>query len=412
MSVELLAAPLTLPCGAVVPNRMLKSAMSETMGTPEHAPSEGLVRLYRRWAQGGIGVSVTGNVMVDRRALGEPANVVIEDNRHSSALQRWAQAGKEGGGHIWMQLNHPGKQSPRFLSPETVSPSAIGFGPALARAFAVPRALTEAEIEDLIGRFATAARVAVECGFDGVQVHGAHGYLVSQFLSPVHNVRTDGWGGSLENRARFLRAIVTEIRRAIKPQIPVSVKLNSADFQVGGFSEAESMQVIRWLAEDGVDLVEISGGTYEAPAMTGRGVGKRTAEREGYFLSFVSEVRRQVDVPLAVTGGFRTVEGISQALGADAADMVGLARTLAIQPDFPREVLAGQNPTSRVRRLSTGVKALDQMAMLDVTWYENQLVRMGNGQEPDPERSGLGSMAQTLWTQGRAAFQLRRARNR
>jgi 2,4-dienoyl-CoA reductase-like NADH-dependent reductase (Old Yellow Enzyme family) len=406
----LLAEPLTLPCGAVLPNRILKSAMSEILGTPRHGPSAGLPALYRRWAQGGVGLSVTGNVMIDRRALGEPGNVVIEDDRDLAALRTWAAAAKSEGGAAWMQLNHPGKQSPKFLSPETVAPSAVGFGPALAKAFAVPRALTEAEIHDLIERFGRAAAVAVEAGFDGVQIHGAHGYLVSQFLSPHHNRREDDWGGSLENRARFARAVLAAIRASVGPDIAVGIKINSADFQKGGFTEEESRQVIRWLADDGIDLVEVSGGTYEAPAMTGRARKQSTREREGYFLDFVAQARQEIDVPLAVTGGFRTAAGMASAIESGAADMVGLARTLAIQPDFPRQVLAGAAPHSQVKRLSTGLKALDAVAMLDITWYEVQLGRMAAGKEPDPDLRPLRAVASTLWAQGRQAFKMRRAR--
>jgi len=407
---DLLAQPLSLPCGAVVPNRILKSAMSEVMGTPDHAPAASLPVLYRRWAEGGVGISVTGNVMVDRRALGEPANVVIENGCHIDALRKWAEAGCSAGGHIWMQLNHPGKQSPRFLSPETVAPSAVGFGPTLAKAFAVPRALTEAEIHDLIRRFGIAAGVATKAGFTGVQVHGAHGYLVSQFLSPHHNRRDDQWGGSLENRSRFALAVCASVREAVGPEVPVSIKINSADFDKGGFTEDESVEVICALAEAGVDLIEVSGGTYEAPAMTGRRVKASTAHREGYFLAFVERLRRHVSVPLAVTGGFRTTAGMEGAIADNAADMVGLARTLAIQPDFPKQVLAGEQPTSRVKRLSTGIKTLDTMSMLDVTWYENQLARMGRSEPPDPDMVALGSVLRTVWSQGRQAFKMRRAR--
>ena len=410
MSPSPLAQPLDLPCGVRLPNRILKSAMSEALGTPTHAPSAALPRLYGRWAAGGLGVSVTGNVMVDRRALGEPGNVVVEDDRDLDALKAWAEAGTAHGTQLWMQLNHPGKQSPSFLSKETVAPSAVGFGPALAKAFAVPRALTEAEIEDLVRRFGAAAAVARQAGFSGVQIHGAHGYLVSQFLSPHHNRRTDRWGGSLENRARFAREVYAEIRRQVGPDFPVSIKINSADFQKGGFSEEESVEVIASLAERGIDLVEVSGGTYEAPAMTGAKQKESTRQREGYFLAFVERVRQQVGVPLAVTGGFRTAAGMAAAVTDGAADVVGLARTLAIHPDFPAQVLAGDDPDNRVRRIRTGVKAVDQVAMLDITWYETQLARMGAGRDPDPTMSPWWSLGHTLWTSGAQAFRMRRAK--
>lgn len=404
-----LAAPLTLPCGQQLPNRILKSAMSEGLGSAEHAPTEAHVRLYGRWARGGLGLSITGNVMIDGRALGEPGNVVVEDAGHLDALRAWAAAGKANGTRLWAQLNHPGKQAPRFLNKETVAPSAVGFGPQLSSAFGVPRALQEEEILDLIARFGRSARVMAEAGFDGVQIHGAHGYLVSQFLSPHHNRRTDRWGGSLENRSRFVHEVYAEIRRQVGPTVAVGIKLNSADFQKGGFSEEESAEVILGLAQAGIDMVEVSGGTYEAPAMTGRSIKESTRAREGYFLSFVEGLRARAGVPLAVTGGFRTVAGMEAALQTGAADLVGLARTIAVQPDFAADALAGRDPKSVIRPLSTGLKALDKLAFLDVTWYEGQLARMGQGKEPLPELGELRSLGHTLWSQGVQALRMRRA---
>lgn len=401
-----LAQPLTLPCGVTVRNRLLKSAMSEGLGTPDHGPSAGLSRVYRRWADGGLGVSVTGNVMVDSRALGEPGNVVIEDERHLDALRAWASAGTAGGCQLWMQLNHPGKQAPRFLNEDTVSPSAIGFGPALAKAFPVPRALTEVEILDLVARFGRSAKIAVEAGFSGVQIHGAHGYLVSQFLSPRHNQRDDGWGGSLEGRARFLLSVYQAIRDAVGPRVPVSVKMNSADFQRGGFDEDDSLRVMTWLQDAGIDLIEVSGGTYEAPAMTG--ARRSTIEREGYFLDFVAKARQTLAVPICVTGGFRTPDGMARAL-TDGASMVGLARSLCVQPELPNRVLAGEAVTSLVRPLTTGIPAVDKVATLDILWYEDQIARMAAGREPDPARGAWRALAATVRRAGVQAFKMRRA---
>lgn len=408
MSDSLLAAPLTLPCGQRIENRILKSAMSEGLGSADHGPTAAHARLYARWVRGGLGLSITGNIMVDGRALGEPGNVVIQDDRHGVALKAWATAGRSPGTRLWAQLNHPGKQCPRFLNSETVSPSAVGFGPQLSSAFPVPRALEEAEILEIIGRFGRTAALLREAGFDGVQIHGAHGYLVSQFLSPHHNRRTDRWGGSLKNRSRFVHEVYAEIRRQVGPEFPIGIKINSADFQKGGFTEEESAEVIAGLAADGIDLVEVSGGTYEAPAMTGQ-MKESTRLREGYFLSFVHGLRAKVTVPLAVTGGFRTAQGMEEALAEGAADMVGLARTIAVQPDFPNQVLAGELPVSAIRPLSTGFKAIDKVAFLDVTWFEAQLARMGAGKEPLPELGEWRSLGHTLWSQGVQAFRMRRA---
>ena len=275
----ILDQPLTLPNGVVVKNRLLKSAMSETLGTREGAPTPALNRLYRAWAEGGIGLCVTGNVMVDLKALGEPGNVVIEDAAHLAALQAWAKAGTANGTHCWVQLNHPGKQAPRGLNHETVAPSAVPFRDDLKAFFATPRALTGAEVRALVARFGKAAGIVKQAGFTGVQIHGAHGYLVSQFLSPHHNLRNDEWGGSPEKRRRFLMEVYRAMRKATGAGFPIGIKLNSADFQRGGFTEEESLDTIRALAHAGIDLIEISGGTYESPAMTGVKSGREPARR-------------------------------------------------------------------------------------------------------------------------------------
>ena len=383
---------LTLPCGVTLPNRLAKSALSEQLGTiGSHAPDGRLVKLYARWAQGGSGLLVTGNVMVDRRALGEPANVVVEDDRDLEALSAWAAAAKSDGAVALVQVNHPGRQSPRSLSPRPVAPSAIGLK-GMGGAFAVPRELTAAEIQDLVARYAETARVCVEAGFDGVQLHGAHGYLISQFLSPLANQRTDQYGGSTENRARFLLEIAAATRAAIGADKVLSVKLNSADFQRGGFSEDESIVVAKALEAAGVDLLEISGGTYEVGAMMGVTKRESTRQREAYFLDFAERLRGEVSLPLMVTGGFRTKEGMDEAIATGAVDVIGLGRPLAVDPDFPRLLLAGKrSEVAGMEPRSIGIRKLDAMA--EVVWYTTQLWRMGRGKEPaitKPSAVGVG----------------------
>ncbi|MES2917615.1 MAG: NADH:flavin oxidoreductase/NADH oxidase family protein, partial [Pseudomonadota bacterium] len=337
---QVLSQPFTLPNGAVIKNRIVKSAMSESLATYDNRITPELVRLYERWAEGGTGLLITGNVMIDRRALGEPGNVVLEDDRDMVMLKAWARAGTRNGTQLWMQLNHPGKQVPLSLNKEAVSPSALPFeNPELARFFAVPRALGEEEILDLIQRFGRSAELAQQAGFTGVQIHGAHGYLVSQFLSGRHNQRTDQWGGNPENRRRFVLAVYQEMRRRCGPGFPIAIKLNSADFQKGGFSEEESLGLIRALSEAGIDHIEISGGTYEAPAMAGKRQApakESSRRREAYFLEFAEKARAAVKTPLVVTGGFRSLAGMAEAITGGAVDFVGLARGIAIEPDLPR----------------------------------------------------------------------------
>lgn len=407
---DVLGQPLTLNNGVVLNNRIMKSAMSEVLADAEHAPDQRLVRLYQTWAEGGVGLAMTGNVMIDRYALGEPRNVVVEDERHLDALKRWAAAGHRNGAQLWMQINHPGKQSPRFLSKETVAPSAVPFAKDMQAAFATPRALEDHEIEQLIERFGRTAGIAKKAGFTGVQIHGAHGYLVNQFLSPHHNRRTDRWGGSLDNRSRFALEVYAAMRREVGDDFPVSIKINSADFQRGGFSEDESMDVIVALVDAGMNLVEVSGGNYEAPAMTGHKVRDSTRQREAYFLEFAERIRKRVDVPLAVTGGFRSSKGMAAAVRSGAVDLVGLARAMAVEPGFPARVLSSDSAESLVRQHTTGSRLVDKFTMLDVSWYENQLARIGDGKAPLPTLHPWRSVLRTLATNGVQAFQVRRAR--
>ena len=403
----------TLKSGQVIKNRLFKSAMSEQLGDKQCNPQPGLAKLYGRWANGGIGIAMTGNVMVDRGALGEPKNVVLDEQSDLALFKQWAQAGKQNGAHIWPQLNHPGKQIPSFIVSEPVAPSAISLGRGLEKGFNKPRALTEPEIEVIIQKFATAARLSKQAGFTGVQIHGAHGYLVSQFLSPRHNQRDDQWGGSLENRMRFVVSVYRAIRKEVGEDFPIGIKLNSADFMKGGFSEEDSMQVVQTLANEGMDLIEISGGTYESPSMMGadpkKQVKESTAKREAYFLDYMEKVRKLVDTPLVVTGGFRSAPAMTEALQSGATDFIGIARTTAVDADFPNKLLADDQYSMPLENPTTGNKALDTMGMLSITWYEHQMWRMAKGKNPKPSLSAKGVVLKTLLSAGIYAFRKRRA---
>lgn len=397
--------PITLPCGAVIKNRIGKSAMSENMGSRGFVSNETLNTLYERWANGGTGLLITGNIMIHRKALGEAHNVVFEKGIDDPNLKLWAAAGSKNNTHIWTQINHPGKQSPKFLSKQPVAPSAIPLQKPLDRVFATPRALTEEEIHELIERYAYAAKVSKDNGFTGVQIHGAHGYLVSQFLSPTHNQRTDKWGGTLENRMRFVTEVYKAMRKEVGDKFPVSIKLNSADFQKGGFTKEDSMNVVQHLSEQGMDLIEISGGTYETPAMTGAKFKESTQRREAYFLEYCEQVRKIVKTtPLMLTGGFRTLNGMNDALASGACDMIGLARALAVNPEFSNELLAGKNIESTVKPLTTGLKFLDKIFPLEIIWYTEQLHLMGEGKNPNLKRSPLGAAMDMMYKLGRNAI--------
>ncbi len=393
---SILASPITLPSGATLPNRLAKAAMSEVLADRETgAPSDALIRVYERWGRGGAGLLITGNVMVDPGGRGEPGNVVVTDRRHLAALARWASAAQAHGARLWMQLNHAGRQSPRRLAREPVAPSAVpmqGF----AGMFARPRALTEPEILAIIARFATAATVAQEAGFAGVQLHAAHGYLISQFLSPLTNRRTDAWGGDAARRMRFLLELVRAIRAAVGPAFPIGVKLNSADFQRGGFTIAEAMDVTRALA--GIDLLEVSGGTYESPAMAGVEQRQSTREREAYFLDYARQIRTVTALPIMLTGGMRSRAVMDDALASRAIDVVGLARPMTHTPDLPARLLDGSLAEAPSVQIRSRVKAID--GALQALWFQAQIHELARGREPDLALSRTAA----LWRGFTASF--------
>ncbi|WP_369230610.1 NADH:flavin oxidoreductase/NADH oxidase family protein [Streptomyces sp. R21] len=405
---------LTLPNGQVLPNRIMKSALSEALADKRNAPDHRLEQLYRTWSRGGYGLIITGNVMVDRAQLGEPGNVAIEDDRDLPALTRWATATKDAGIPTWVQLNHPGRQANMLALGHTpVAPSPITLNlPGATK----PRELTSEEIEDIIERFATAAAVCETAGFAGVQVHGAHGYLVNQFLSPLSNRRDDEWGGDPERRMRFVLEVVRRIRSRVSPGFAVSVKLNSADFQRGGFTEEESRSVVAALAKEGLDLIEVSGGNYESPAMTGTAAAS-TRAREAYFLEYARTVRGLVgDVPLAVTGGFRSRDAMEDAVATGECDVVGMGRPTATTPDAADVILAGRAETVVAHQLRFGMrrvlgkfadlKALD--GVLDLGWHADQLHRLGAGLDPDLGRGRLATTVSMIRRNGRTSFRRKR----
>ncbi len=361
-----IAEPITLPCGAVLPNRLAKGAMTEGLADCQGRATPELARLYGLWAEGGSGLLITGNVQIDGDHLERPGNVIIQgrpDDAALDGLRAMAAAGTRGGGHVWMQISHAGRQTQASVNPHPKAPSAVAVQ-LPGNQFGTPVALTEAEIVDLIERFGVAAEVARETGFTGVQIHAAHGYLLSQFLSPRSNLRTDDWGGSLENRARMLMQVVARVRQAVGPGFPVGVKLNSADFQKGGFAFEDSVIVAGWLQDAGVDLLEISGGSYEQPAMMDiQGIEPpeipvqrtSTAAREAYFVGFAKTLRRSVSLPLMVTGGFRTRAGMNMAIETGGADVIGLGRPLCVDPAGPAKLLAG---AERLDRWETKLRLL------------------------------------------------------
>ncbi|MDT7666570.1 MAG: hypothetical protein QOD04_6126 [Pseudonocardiales bacterium] len=405
-----LTSELRLGNGVTLPNRIAKAATSEHLATRHGAPTRQLTEVYRQLASTGAGLLISGNVMVDGSALEAHRNVVIEDERFLPALRDWAAATAGTDTKFILQLSHPGRQTMRGLSvagrrQDVVSASAVplAISGASRRMFTPPRALTEAEILALIDRFGTAARVAASAGFDGVELHAAHGYLFSQFLSPLVNQRQDQWGGSLENRMRLLLDTVRAVRAATPESFLLAVKLNSADFQRGGFDAEDALTVAKALQAEGVALIEVSGGTYENAAMIS-GTPKRasTAAREAYFLEFAERFARELTVPIMLSGGFRTRQGMIEALRGGAVDLIGLARPLAHEPDLAQRLLAGTADTSLVRRHAVGHRVVDDL--IDGLWHQQQMARLGRGRPLRPERSAAVALAVVLLTGARDAL--------
>ena len=378
-----ISSSFTLPNGSVLKNRIAKSAMSENFGTRNHAPSKDLINAYKVWAKGNPGLLITGNVMVDSKALGESRNVVVEDYKDFEMLKKWAKSVEGTGVHLWPQINHPGRQAFAAINRETVGPSAISLRLGSAsKMFKIPIALSDEAIWDIIKRFGNTARIMKEAGFTGCQIHGAHGYLVSQFLSPNSNIRTDQWGGSLSNRARFVLEVYREIRRQVGLNYPIAIKINSADFQRGGFTEEESMKVIRFLSNEGIDLIEISGGTYERPTMIQGDRKKSTISREAYFLDYIEKARKLIKTPLLLTGGFRSVSVMEKALEDGNLDVVGLARPFCLYPNLANQIFDGSVERFETPIPQIGIKFLDKLGGVELPWYELQIQRIGKGKSP------------------------------
>ncbi|MBS1694484.1 MAG: NADH:flavin oxidoreductase/NADH oxidase family protein [Actinobacteria bacterium] len=386
-----LSAPITLPCGAILPNRLAKAATSEGLADTDNHSTPRLDTLYRRWSGSGVGLLFTGNIQVDRFHLERPGNIVVDDESGRAPLARLAAAGRETGTQFWAQLSHTGRQVSNHINPAPLSSSDVEIdairGTGLT--FGVPAPMSENQIRCVTHQFGFAAAEVKRAGFTGVIVHAAHGYLISQFLSPRTNHRTDRWGGSLQNRSRLLIEIIASIRDAVGPRYPIGIKLNASDFQKGGFSHAECVKLVRLLNGSGLDLLELSGGSLEQPKVVGATVkdegedGPRagTIAREAYFVEFAGAIRQDANMPLMVTGGFRSADAMSDALQSGDLDVIGVARPVIAVPESPRQLLSGA-----IDRLPAPEAGLDLLNILP--WNNIQIERLADGLDPDLDLAG------------------------
>ena len=398
----------TLPSGLTLKNRIIKSALTEGIADANNFANQRHINLYSKWSAGEMGALLTGNVQVDKRFLEGPGNVAIEKgtvDKQFDYLKRWAEAASKNNTQAWMQISHAGRQTPGDLNMNPVAPSNIGLK-IPGRKYGTPKPLSNEEIEDVIERFIFTAKIAQDTGFTGIQIHSAHGYLMSEFLSPDINRRDDQWGGSLENRSRILLRIINGCRKELGENFPISVKLNSADFQKGGFSAEDSSKVAAMLSDAKIDLLEISGGTYEQPRLLGldsvsinpkRSEARKesTIAREAYFLAYTEEIKKVIDIPLMVTGGFRSRAAMENAINEGACEIIGIGRPLCsdplsikklldreidVLPKFEKTLSIGPGwlSSSSPFRLIQAINAFGIQS-----WFYSQIRRISEGLDPD-----------------------------
>lgn len=354
-----LNTPLKLPCGVVLKNRIAKSAMSDSLGDGTGHPTAEQIRLYQRWADGGLAVSIVGEVQGSADYAEKPGNLVLDENSDFDRFQELARAGQSNDAQLWLQLGHAGALA--------FSPTSAPKGPSALDLPGLRCAEMKAdEICELPSGFARTSRLAQQAGFGGVQIHAAHGFLLSQFLSPLFNKRSDNFGGAIANRMRPLMDSIEAVRAAVGPDFPIAVKLNSSDQLENGFDEEDALKVVAALDQSTVDLIDISGGTYFPGAKS----ASDGAGRGPYFLGFAKRARAVTTKPLMLTGGFKTRAQAEDAVSSGVVDVVGFARAFVLEPTLPNLWNLDQKPEPEFPRFAEtpegGITA----------WYTMQLTRI------------------------------------
>ena len=344
-------------------NRLVRSATAECLATDDCRVTDRYLRAYTQLAKGGVGMIITGNYYVNQMGRSLPRLFVLDRDDVLGDMRKVADVVHEHDAKLVAQINHGGRQ----CDPEVVGARPLGPSPVREKLTRVkPREMTEAEIEETIGAFGEGARKVKEAGFDGVQIHGAHGYLVNQFLSGYTNRRTDGWGGSLENRMRFVVEVYEAMREAVGPDFPVLIKINSEDFTKGGVTLDECIAVCKKLDELGMDAFEISGGILERGliyvkgdvpmdlVMKNRNLIERTLMRfmensmrevarfeDAYFVPQASAIKGAVKAPIITVGGMRKRAIMEEAIRSGKTDFVSLSRPFIRQPNLVNKLQEG-----------------------------------------------------------------------
>ncbi|KAK0254486.1 hypothetical protein B0A54_13004 [Friedmanniomyces endolithicus] len=441
-AIAILSQPITLPCGLTLPNRLVKCPMQETQakGPYFNPPIDTFTNLYSLWARSSYGLLITGQVQIDRRFLSIAGDVCC----HEGSLEpetlglwkEWARIAQKDGTPCIVQLAHPGRMSPagagirpkemRALCPSEV-PVQLGDTwldkLALDKVLGTPKAMTVEDIDEVVGMFVRGAVVARDAGFAGAQLHGAHGFLLSQFLSLHTNRRTDDYGGTPEKRMKLLQRLIYEIRALCPPPYCLSVKLNSADYMDAGrgLEIEEGLEQVRWLRECGmIDFVEISGGNAEQKhsglhnsfgaktVASGQKMKESTRIREAFYTDFADRVMQmKSDVPVQLSGGFRTRTGMADAVHSRTCDLIGLGRSAVLEPEIPRAVLLnpefddeGALAKSHVVRGQWFSKMIPVKVIgggLPIQFFYYNMRRLGKGLKSDPDISIPSMIAVSLW---------------
>jgi 2,4-dienoyl-CoA reductase-like NADH-dependent reductase (Old Yellow Enzyme family) len=310
-------------------NRAIRSATWEGMCDSDGKPTERLINMYKQLAENEVGLIITGYAYVSQDGIQLPGMLGAHDDNNIPALKELAKRVHEKGGKIAAQLVHAGGQANRKSSGlQPIAPSAVKF-PSYSE---VPREMTIDDIKRVVAEFGEAARRVKKAGFDAVQLHGAHGYLINQFLSPITNKRTDEYGGSLENRARFLKEVVAEVRSKVGDDYPVFIKLNCDDFLDGGFTIDEAVEVAKMLEEWGIDAIEVSGGSPASKDTSPARTKIDSSEKEAYHKELSKRINQVVNIPVAVVGGIRSFEIATEIINNGFADAVSFSRPLIREP--------------------------------------------------------------------------------
>ncbi|KAK4621764.1 NADH-dependent flavin oxidoreductase iccG [Fulvia fulva] len=441
-AIDLLSQPLTLPCGLTLPNRLVKCPMQETLAEPPNfePPISKFQNLYKIWSESQYGLLITGQVQVDIRYFSIAGDVCTHPGSTFGQVldtwKEWASIAQKNGTPCIVQLAHPGRMSPAGagnreageppLCPSSV-PVKLGDGwldkLALDKVLGTPKEMSHEDIDQAVENFVRGAVVARDAGFAGCQIHGAHGFLVSQFLSPHTNRRTDEYGGSYEKRMTLLKRLVREIRARCPPPYCLGVKLNSADYMSGseGLQQEEALEQMKWLINCGmVDFVELSGGNAEQKTSgLQSSFGKKTMSsaprkrestriREAFFTDFAEKVQAlNSPIPIQLSGGFRSRTGMADAIESGVCDMVGLGRAAVLEPELPRKTLLNPEVDD-----DTAIGISHQIqglwftkfvptkvigGRLPIQFFYYNMRRLGNGMMSDPNATLPFIFFHNLW---------------